>query len=451
MRFTHRFMHLALILFLLGVYASGQTKPASPDTRTDNEATQDDDEVIKVETNLVTVPVIVSNRDGGYLPDLTKEEFTVEENGKRQDIAFFATTQEPFHVVLMIDTSGSTEEKLVSIRRAATVFVAQLQAADRIKLISFDDTVKDAGDFTADRAQISSRIAGLRSGKGTRLYDAVAHAMRMLQPIQKRKAIVIFTDGVDFHSDRETYERNRRALEEAGIIVYPIRYETRRETERIAREQAGGSQTVDVGTILGGGSRRDGSGGGGTTAPTFPGGTSPTIPDTRQGGGIGIPNFPVPIIINRRRNDPYPGGTRTPGGTYPDTRDDGRNGGINNPFPDGRDDSRNGGINRYPDGRGGRVDDSINVMLDRLYRTADEYLDDLARESGGRVLRADTLNSLPDAFAQIAAELRTQYSLGYYPTLRTRDGKYRKIKVRTTRKNVYVRTRPGYRLPANQK
>ena len=84
-------------------------------------------------------------------------------------------------------------------------------------------------------------------------------------------------------------------------------------------------------------------------------------------------------------------------------------------------------------------------MLDNAYRIADEYLNDLAEKSGGKLHRADTLLSLPAAFAQIAGELRTQYSLGYYPSNTKRDGSYRRIEVRTTRKEVVIRARPGYR------
>jgi Ca-activated chloride channel family protein len=87
-------------------------------------------------------------------------------------------------------------------------------------------------------------------------------------------------------------------------------------------------------------------------------------------------------------------------------------------------------------------------MLDQLYLTADSYLKALADKSGGRLLRADTLVSLPDAFAKIAAELRTQYLLGYYPTNAAHDGQYRKIKITTSRKDVAVRARPGYRAPS---
>ena len=83
-------------------------------------------------------------------------------------------------------------------------------------------------------------------------------------------------------------------------------------------------------------------------------------------------------------------------------------------------------------------------MLDMAYSTADAYLKALADKSGGKLMRADTLGSLPDAFAKIAAELRTQYSLGYYPTKKERDEQYRKIKVTTTRKDVVIRAKPGY-------
>ena len=83
-------------------------------------------------------------------------------------------------------------------------------------------------------------------------------------------------------------------------------------------------------------------------------------------------------------------------------------------------------------------------MLDMAYAKADDYLKALALKSGGRLLRADTLAYLPDAFAQIAAELRTQYLLGYYPLNKEHDERYRLIKVATTRKDVMIRARPGY-------
>ena len=95
---------------------------------------------------------------------------------------------------------------------------------------------------------------------------------------------------------------------------------------------------------------------------------------------------------------------------------------------------------KTPTGR----EDSITAILDRAYLTADKYLQTLAEKSGGRLLRADTLVSLPAAFSQIATELRSQYLLGYYPVNKDPDDRYRKINVTTTRKSVLLRARPGY-------
>jgi len=84
-------------------------------------------------------------------------------------------------------------------------------------------------------------------------------------------------------------------------------------------------------------------------------------------------------------------------------------------------------------------------MLDNMYLMADSYLKEIADRSGGQVYRADTVGALPQAFAAIADELRTQYLLGYYPINREHDGSYRKIQVKTSRKDIAIRARPGYR------
>ena len=84
-------------------------------------------------------------------------------------------------------------------------------------------------------------------------------------------------------------------------------------------------------------------------------------------------------------------------------------------------------------------------MLDNAYQTADKYLKELATTSGGELYRADTVSDVPDAFAKIAGELRNQYAIGYYPTNSARDGKLRKVQVKTTRKDAVVRARASYR------
>jgi VWFA-related protein len=397
-----------------------QTPP--PEPARDNPARPNQqDEAVKLEATLITVPVIASDRDERYIPDMRREDFTIYEDGVKQEIVFFATVSEPFHVVLMLDTSASTQEKLDQIKRAASTFLQQLKAADRVKVISFDDQVNDLCEFTNDRADLRQAIDRTRPGKATKLYDAVALALRQLHSVRGRKAIVLFTDGADRTSDNASYQDNISAVEESGVIVYPIRYDTRAETEAMLRSQEG----------LGGVIKRPPVG---TTPTTIPGGDRPQLPPIggpTSGRDPRIPPMGSPPGSPYPRNTPYPGG-RTPddpAGRFP----------PDNRLPDG------GSGRRYPE-RG----DGLSRELDAAYLIADKYLNELAAKSGGVVARADNLYSLPAAFALIAAELRTQYALGYYPSNGAKDGSYRKIQVRTKRKNVVIRARPGYRASAGK-
>src|SRR5258705_2274303 len=214
---------LCLLLSLTGtaqVPREGQKPKATQKTKTTTDADKTEDpqdiETLKTDTNLVTVPVIATDRSGIYVPDLIQAEFGIIEDGVKQEIAFLGTISAPFHVVLMLDTSASTQGKLRAIQQAANAFVEQLQTADRVKVISFDDKVLDLNEFTSDRALLRAAINGIRSGKGTKVYDAVDLALATIRRIQGRKAIVIFTDGVDWHSDEATFDRTVRGLDEEG-------------------------------------------------------------------------------------------------------------------------------------------------------------------------------------------------------------------------------------------
>ena len=87
----------------------------------------------------------------------------------------------PFHVVLMLDTSSSTQDKLRLIQQAAVAFVEQLQPADRVKVISFDDQVRDLNEFTNNRETLRAAINGTRSGSGTKVYDAIELALNTIR------------------------------------------------------------------------------------------------------------------------------------------------------------------------------------------------------------------------------------------------------------------------------
>src|SRR6185436_12552579 len=151
---------------------------------------------LKIDTNLVTVPVIASSRDGKYIGDLKKEEFTLAEDGASQEISFLATVNAPFDMVLMLDTSDSTKEKLPQIQRAAIAFLEQLGPQDKVKVISFDGELHDLTDFTSNKSVLRNAISQTKTAHDTRVYDAVQLALNSLRPIQQRKAIVIFTDGM---------------------------------------------------------------------------------------------------------------------------------------------------------------------------------------------------------------------------------------------------------------
>src|SRR5215213_66348 len=170
--------------------------PQPPESEEGQEV--DDGDAVRVETNLVTVPVIASDQGGRYVPDLKAEEFTVSEDKAEQKVAFFATVTEPFSVVLMIDTSASaTVEKLRQVQEAAIAFTEQLREGDRVKVISFDDEIHNLSDFTSDRGALASAIRSTRPGKGTRLYDAFNLAFRSLRRLKGRRAVVMLTDGMD--------------------------------------------------------------------------------------------------------------------------------------------------------------------------------------------------------------------------------------------------------------
>jgi hypothetical protein len=430
---------LVVALALTAVFA--QSKPAgqrpqhAPQPSATPPPEPEDIETLKTDTDLVTVPLIATDRNGLYITDLRQEEFKISEDGVPQEIAFFGKVSAPFHVVLMLDTSSSTKDNLRQIQQAAYTFVQQLQPVDRVKIISFDDKINDLNEFTSDREVLRAAINSTRSGEGTKVYDAFEIAMNTLRKIRGRRAIVLFSDGMDWHSDSATFQGTVRHLDEEGVVIYPIRYDTRATTERLAREQSEqvtpSLPTIDV-------IRKPPPSG--TTAPTFPGGDGvPTSGTPRKTGPLGLPS--AEEIMRRRREEErnrYPDPNRGPAPT----------GGPEDIPPDRRDKTMprvpGSGPTSVPAPSTRPEDESIKGMLDMAYLTADSYLKALADKSGGRLLRADTIASLPDAFGQIAAELRTQYMLGYYPLNKERDERYRKIKVETTRKNVAVRARPGY-------
>lgn len=185
------------------------------------------DDVVRVDTALVTVPVSVTDRNGRSIADLKREDLHVFEDNVEQDIAYFASVDKPFTVVLMIDTSSSIWSKLGQIRDAAKLFVDQLRPDDNVMVVSFARGFTIESDVTNDRAKIRKGIDRIGKGLSTHLYDAVEKLMQKhLSRIPVRKAVVLFTDGVDATSNHATYEGTVHSAEELDALIYPILYDT---------------------------------------------------------------------------------------------------------------------------------------------------------------------------------------------------------------------------------
>ncbi len=186
-----------------------------------------DGELLRIETNLITIPVSVFDRSGLYIPNIRQTEFKIFEDGVEQEIAYFGTTDKPFTVALVIDVSPSTAYKIEEIQRAAIAFVGQLKPQDSVIVIEFDSSVKVLAKMTNDREKIEKAIRKADFGNGTSLYNAVDEAVRkQLARIPGRKAVVLFTDGVDTTSRRNSYDSTLKYVEESDSMIFPIYYNT---------------------------------------------------------------------------------------------------------------------------------------------------------------------------------------------------------------------------------
>ncbi len=306
-----------------------------------------DDQVIRVNVDMVSLPVVVTDKVGRRITDLKKEDFQVFENGTKQEISGFAATDEPIQVVLMLDTSGSTETDLAKIQNAAIDFVNQLHPDDEVAVISFADDVRMQEDFTIDRDKNEYGIKKTRTGDWTVLYEAVWLGLEdVLKPIKERKALVLFTDGVDTRSTKASAGETLDLSKETEATIYCVYYDTEYAVNRRSAKSV-----LD---------------------PTYP-------------------RFPTP----------YP--TAIPGAGS--TREE--------------------------------------------YQIGRSYLSSLAENSGGLML--DGMTNLDNAFAQVAKELASQYSIGYYSTDSRHDGKFRKVQVKVNKPGLIARTKKGYYAKKDKK
>ena len=327
------------------------------------------------------MPAVVTDRTGHPLTALRAENFVVFEDGKAERLTNFATTEAPFEIALLLDTSGSTRAELGLIRDAANAFINALRPGDRVAVIAFNNApgngaplavVEVLAPVTDDRKLLRRAIENLGTSNGTPFYDALGRVADQLfrdpprPEIRGRRAVVALTDGVDSTSD-SGYEDARAKLLRAGVASYFIQVSTEDYVEdRLLKDcRDDGRLTL----------------------------SAKQLERFRQ------------LFVPTAQKEDY------------------------------QDFCRMGQFERMDISR-------------QLYNLARREMNEMARASGGKNFAAASLGEARAAFAQVANEIGTQYSLGYYPSNKTRDGRFRQIKVELRGvKDASVRARDGYYAP----
>ncbi|MBA3242367.1 MAG: VWA domain-containing protein [Acidobacteria bacterium] len=366
--------------------AAEQKKPAvtprqTPTPKTSGEEVGED-EVVRVETQLVSVPAVVTDGAGKPLSGLRADNFLVFEDGRPQKIANFATTEAPFEVALLLDTSGSTRQDVGLIRRAALAFVEALRPGDRVAVLAFSTrqedkdtrlaTVEVKASLTDDREELNAAIEGIGASNGTPFYDGLERVAKEVfrepprEALRGRRALVALTDGVDSTSEAD-FDEVRARIKGTGVVAYFVQVNTESYVEDRLMQSC-------------------------------------------EDGGA--------LRLSRAQLQRY----RRLFASRADAED------FSN-F------CQMGSFERMHISR-------------TLYTLARDEMNRLARDTGGKTFPVADLRDARRAFRQVAEEIGTQYSLGYYSSNTTRDGSFRTIRVQLRGvKDAQVRAREGYQAP----
>lgn len=303
-----------------------------------------DDDPVRVDSSIVRLNVGVVDQRGRAVIDLNKSNFTVYEDGVKQDITRFSPSSEPFSVVMILDMSGSTLGFRQVIRLSAARFIDALMPEDRVAVIEFYDKVNVRNDFTTDRKTILNSIQ-VANGQGkTQLYKALDNALDRLSREQtRRKAIVVLTDGVDTN----LRDKDRSDMERLPDSAIPTAL------------KPGENETLKK------------------------------ILDRSDRQGVTIFPLALPTGDPAKLADPTP-----------------------------------------------RQVAMYNAARTRLQLVADR--------TGGTLNAIKNLEDMGRLYGQVAAQLRTLYTLEYSPTNERSDGKWRSIRIEVNDVNLLARTRQGY-------
>ena len=211
-----------------------QRPAATPTPQPTDENAVVDEGVIEVSTEIVTVPVKVLDRKSKFIAGLTKEDFKIFEDNVEQEITYFSNEQEPFTVALVLDMSYSAKFKDAEIQSAAIAFLEQLSPKDRVMVVAFTGEIRILCEPTNDRKRLFAAIKSAKIDFGTSVYDAVDLVLKdKLSKINGRKAIVLFSDGVDTSSERASDMSNVSDSIESDSLIYVVQYDTYAEVQAL--------------------------------------------------------------------------------------------------------------------------------------------------------------------------------------------------------------------------
>jgi Ca-activated chloride channel family protein len=180
-----------------------------------------DDEIIKVDSSVVLMNAVITDAAGKPVGGLKKNQFKIYEDGAEQEIAVFETQETPFAAVVLLDTSGSMEQRVSLARSAAINFLDGLRAGDVAAIYNFDTKVSLIQDFSNSR-DITEKVYDLKADGYTALNDAIYKAAQELAVrTEKRRAIIVLSDGADNKSARSA-DKAMKAATSAGATIYTV-------------------------------------------------------------------------------------------------------------------------------------------------------------------------------------------------------------------------------------
>ena len=201
----------------------------------------DPGDVIKTETNLVNLNVSVfTSKLKMFVGSLTKEDFRVQENRQEQTVTYFASTNVPFDLVLVIDLSGSTHDKRDLIKKSTLRFIEAARPADRLAIVTFSDDPKLISPLTLDRGQLAASVKDMEGGGLSHVWDAVKFALDdVLGPrsLERRRAVVLMSDGVDgflapagkVEGSKTTFATLLEQVRQTDALIVPIYLDTEKD------------------------------------------------------------------------------------------------------------------------------------------------------------------------------------------------------------------------------